>query len=156
MPTIAELLAAKAAKANTKQDDSATREAIDRIDPPGKRVPGIILSKSLPGGPESRGQRTPISGPEPEPEPDPRSLGRTQGEQIDMTPTLADNEESTWHEAANSFESSLCVMKDPKEPDVIWLAVRAERDGLPPILIHRLPWLLWDHPQAERPANDPF
>jgi hypothetical protein len=155
MPTIAELLAAKGKAKQTKHDDTATREAIDRIDPPGKRVAGIVLSKSLPGGPEPRGQRTPVMGPE-DLEPEPRSLSRTAGEAIDMTPVKADNEVETWHAALNAFESSLCVMRDPKEPDVIWLAVRPDREGLPPLLVHRLPWVLWNHPQEIRPDNEPF
>jgi|GEM_PF-3586196 len=154
MPTIAELLAAKGKAKQTKQEDTATREAIDRIDPPGKRVTGIVLSKSLPGGPEPRGQRTPISGPPEEPEP--RSLALGAGEALDMTPVPADREVETWHAALNAFESSLCVMRDPKEPDVIWLAVRPDREGLPPMLVHRLPWLLWCHPQAARADNEPY
>jgi hypothetical protein len=55
----------------------------------------------------------------------------------------------------NSFESSLCVMRDPKEPETVWLAIRPDRDGLPPLLVHRLPWLLWDHPTASH-KPEPF
>lgn len=99
--------------------------AIDRIDPPRRRA--IILSKR-----------------------DERALSRTAGENIDMTPVGADKEVATWHEALNSFESSLCVMRDPREPDVVWLAVRPDREGLAPLLIHRLPWVLWDHPSSKQ------
>jgi hypothetical protein len=55
----------------------------------------------------------------------------------------------------NSFESALCVMRDPADSDVAWLAIRPDREGLPPILIHRLPWILWDYPHPPT-DKDPF
>jgi hypothetical protein len=34
------------------------------------------------------------------------------------------------------------------DSDVVWLAVRPDRRDLPPILLCRLPWTLWDYPTA--------
>ncbi len=86
-------------------------------------------------------------------QPEERSLSATQGEAIPMTPSNADAETQTWHAALNAFESELCVMRDPMDSEVVWLAVKSYRDGMPPILIHRLPWTLWEHPAANQ---DPF
>ena len=134
MQTIAEIIAAK--KAAAKPPTPTIKESltvdldleavIDRIDPLGKRRAGLVLSA-----------KTPL-----------RSLSETQGEAIPLTPCNASREVETWHEAMNSFESQLCVMQDPQDSDVVWLAIRPDRDGLPPILIHRLPWTLWDYPHA--------
>ena len=183
MPTIAEIIAAKKAKAAAagapeetttttpapapRRETLAEKIELDAIDKRLAAIPalkplvataprkpgGIILSKELPAG-ESRGQRTEIKGPDLEPER--RSLSESAGEALPMTPRDADREVSTWHEALNAFESSLCVMRDPKDPEVIWLAVRPDREGLPPLLVHRLPWLLWEHPDTERPEGEPF
>jgi hypothetical protein len=160
MPTIAEIIAAKKIKAAgaaawaDKPVPAAVPEAelelvaaIDRIDPPsaGKRRAGLVLSASTPLPKADIAEKAHHA--------ESRSLSRPSGEAIPMTPANAQGETATWHEALNSFESSLCVMRDPNEPEVVWLAVRAERAGLPPILIYRLPWLLWDHPAAQA---DPF
>lgn len=88
--------------------------------------------------------------------PSPRSLSASVGEAIDMTPTNADAETATWHQALNAYDSMLCLMRDPYEPEVVWLAVRADRPSLPPILIHRLPWVIYDHPHTPRHPNEPF
>jgi hypothetical protein len=160
MPTIAEIIAAKKLKAAgaaawaDKPAPAAAPEAelelvaaIDRIDPPsaGKRRAGLVLSASTPLHPAEIAEKAHHA--------ELRSLSRPSGEAIPMTPANADKEVSTWHEALNSFESSLCAMRDANEPDVIWLAIRPDREGLPPILLHRLPWLLWDHPAAQA---DPY
>ena len=145
--TIAEIIAAKQrAAAPTEpaapQADPMLEAAINRIDPPsmGKRRAGLVLSAKTPLQPADVAEKAHHS--------ELRSLSQPQGEAIPMTPANADKEVATWHEATNSFESSLCVMRDPNEPEVIWLAVRADREGLPPILLHRLPWMLWDHPTS--------
>lgn len=156
MPTIAEIIAAKKAKAASAAPqaappvDAELAAAIERIDPPsvGKRRQGLVLSASTPLHPADVAQKAHQA--------ELRSLSATKGEAVPMTPTDADKEAATWHEALNSFESSLCIMRDPKEPDVIWLAVRAEREGLPPILLHRLPWLLWEHPMTIREDQIPY
>ena len=148
MPTIAQIIAAKKAAASQAAPapqvaaDPMLEAAIARIDPPslGKRRAGLVLSASTPLPVAVAAEKAHYS--------EARSLSCTAGEAIPLTPADADKEVATWHEATNSFESSLCVMRDPKEPEVIWLAVRADREGLPPILLHRLPWLLWDHPTS--------
>jgi len=168
MPTIAEIIAAKKAAAakdepklfdalaekmaNAKQriddSDAEWKEAIDRIDPPGKhKAAAIVLSASTPMQPAEIAQKAHYA--------EERSLSRSRGEAIPMTPTAADKEVATWHEALNAFESSLCIMRDPKEPDVVWLAIRPDREGLPPLLVHRLPVLVWDHPTATY-RSEPF
>jgi hypothetical protein len=157
MPTIAEIIAAK--KAAAAQPVSTVNEsltvdleleaAINRIDPPaaGKRRAGLVLSAKTPLQPAETAEKAYHR--------ELRSLSQPEGEAIPLTPCNASNEVSTWHEATNAFESSLCAMRDPQDSDVIWLSIRADRDGLPPILIHRLPWTLWDYPHAPT-ANQPF
>jgi len=153
--TIAEIIAAKKRAAapaapQAPQADPVLEAAIDRIDPPsvGKRRAGLVLSASTPLPAADVAENAHHS--------ELRSLSKPQGEAIPLTPADADAEVATWHEATNSFESSLCIMRDPKEPEVIWLAVRADREGLPPILLHRLPWGMWEHPATARPENEPF
>ena len=147
--TIAEIIAAKKAAAATPaaappavHHDPMLEAAINRIDPPsaGKRRAGLVLSAKTPLQPAEVAMK--------EHHTELRSLSQPQGEAIPLTPCNASQEVVTWHEATNAFESQLCVMRDPQDSDVIWLAIRADRDGLPPILIHRLPWTLWDYPHA--------
>jgi hypothetical protein len=155
MPTIAELLAARKAAASPAKVDPPTtadlelEEAINRIDPPqrGKRRAGLVLSAKTPLPPAEIAQKAHHA--------EMRSLSRSEGEAIPLTPCNATKEVETWHEALNSFESSLCVMRDPQDSDVVWLAIRPDREGLPPILIHRLPWVLWDYPHPPT-DKDPF
>jgi len=159
MPTIAEIIAAKKSAAAAQPvtnrpeldptPDLMLEAAIDRIDPPaaGKRRAGLVLSAKTPLQPAEvaiKAHHTAL-----------RSLSQPEGEAIPLTPCNASQEVETWHEAMNAFESQLCAMRDPLDSDVIWLAIRADRDGLPPILIYRLPWTLWDYPYALT-ANQPF
>ena len=159
MPTIAEIIAAKKAAATAQpvtirpeldlSHDPMLEAAINRIDPPaaGKRRAGLVLSAKTPLQPAEVAQKAHHA--------DLRSLSQPQGEAIPLTPCNATREVTTWHEAMNAFESSLCAMRDPLDSDSIWLAIRPDREGLPPILIHRLPWTLWDYPHAPT-ANQPF
>jgi hypothetical protein len=156
MPTIAEIIAAKKAAVSSAitagkaavpslqptVDDLELNAAIDRIDPPaaGKRRAGLVLSASTPLQTAEVAQKAHHR--------ELRSLSQPEGEAIPLTPCNASQEVSTWHEATNAFESQLCAMRDPQDSDVVWLAIRADRDGLPPILLHRLPWTLWDYPHA--------
>jgi len=156
MPTIAEIIAAKKAAAKppaatppADQHDPMLEAAIDRIDPPaaGKRRAGLVLSAKTPLQPAEVATKAHHAAL--------RSLSQPEGEAIPLTPCNASQEVETWHEAMNSFESQLCAMRDPLDSDVVWLAIRADRDGLPPILIHRLPWTLWDYPGKVK-TNQPF
>jgi hypothetical protein len=140
MPSISEIIAAKAAR--------AAAERAPEVAPGKPRGSGLVLNSApLPKPPEP---------PAPPEAPEPRSLSRPAGETIPMVPTRAEKEEATWHEALNSFESQLCAMRDPLDPETIWLAVRPNRAGLPPILLHRLPWALWEHPATVRKEDEPF
>lgn len=154
MQTIAQFIAAKQAAAKqpaaappTAQPDLDLDAVIDRIDPPGKRRAGLVLSAKTPLQPAETAEKAHHAAL--------RSLSQPEGEAIPLTPCNADKEVETWHEAMNSFESQLCVMRDPADSEVIWLAIRAERDGLPPILLHRLPWTLWDYPGKPKDSQ-PF
>jgi len=146
MPTIAEIIAAKKAAAKppaatppADQHDPMLEAAIDRIDPPaaGKRRAGLVLSAKTPLQPAEVATKAHHAAL--------RSLSQPEGEAIPLTPCNASQEVETWHEA----------MRDPLDSDVVWLAIRADRDGLPPILIHRLPWTLWDYPGKVK-TNQPF
>lgn len=182
MPTIREILAAKqAAQAAvdalngtppadapaapdspslTLAERAELKEAIDRIDPPGEARAaasraaraGLVLSRRdpdpCPNG-EPRGQETPVDGP---PQ---RALSLTSGEEIDMTPVGADPATAAWHQAATALESELVVMRDPNDPEACWLALAPIGGRLMPLLLHRLPWTLWDYPHP-RPENEPF
>lgn len=152
MPTIAEIIAAK--KAATKggsvskaQEDREMEEVIDRIDPP-KKHKALVLSASTPLPPADVAKKAHYK--------ELRSLSRSHGEAIPMVPVDADKSTQTWHEAMNSFETDLCLMRDPTDPEVAWLAVRSNQNDCHPILIHRLPWILWEHPQTSKPESEPY
>lgn len=176
MPTIAEILAAKKAKAagtsnverptpnvEPKRKETLAERlemdaVLDRIDPPGKqaaaatarKMVGLVLSKDMPLPPgENRGQATPIKGPE-----DLRSLGQPMGEAIDLTPLEADDCIRNWHKAVAAFDTDLVLMRDPMDPQRAWLAVRLEEAPMDPILIKSLP--LFEHPRAHRQPAEPF
>jgi hypothetical protein len=175
MPTIAEILAAKkAAAAAPKVSNDTTaapaapkeslaervalKESIDRIDPPGKseraaaarKTAGIILSKDLPPG-ENRGQATPVRGPE---DIEPRSLSETHLQAVPVVPVDADAATVAWHAALNAFDSELCLMTDPTDPERAWLAVRVAGQETLPVLLHALPF--YQHPRTVRPDLEPF
>jgi hypothetical protein len=152
--TIAEIIAAKkianakfkdhVADAYAKHSSQPTAEdleveaAINRIDPPGKRRAGLVVSNKTPLQPAVIAEKAAHA--------ESRSLSQTSGEAIPMVPINADPEEQTWHAALNAFETELCLMRDPTDSEVAWLAVRSYRAGMPPILLHRLPCILWDQP----------
>lgn len=166
MPSIAEKIAARRAAgtiqptAAAKQPSSAElREAaeleaaIDRIDPPGKHeraeaarsAARLILNATPP--PAKPDIRPPDA-------PERRSLGAEDGETVDMTPQTATQAEEAWHAAFNAFESDLCLMTDPHNPERAWIAVRLLGQEDWPILLKQLP--LYAHPRTVRPANEPF
>jgi len=160
MPTIAEIIAAKKAAAASAisagkaavpssqptAEDLEVEKAINRIDPPGKRK-GLVVSNKPP-----LAQASP---PQPPAQPEPRSLSQTIGEAIPMVPKNADAEMQTWHAAQNALDSELCVMRDPQDLESVWLAIKPYRAGMLPILLHRLPWLMWEYPHAPT-DNQPF
>lgn len=156
--TIAQILAAKkAAVANQPKPaeappkptaaDLEVEAAINRIDPQGKRRAGLVVSANKPLAPAEIEMKAAYK--------EERSLSATQGEAIPMVPSNADSETQTWHAALNAFETELCVMRDPQDSEAVWLAVKSYRDGLPPILLHRLPWTLWPYPHTPT-DREPF
>jgi hypothetical protein len=153
--TIAEIIAAKKAAAKpplptVKESlsvDPMLEAAINRIDPPGKRRAGLVVSNKTPLQPAVIAEKAAHK--------EKRSLSQTSGEAIPMVPINADPEETTWHAALNAFETELCLMRDPQDSEVAWLAVRSYRAGMPPILLHRLPWILWDQPHTPT-DREPF
>jgi hypothetical protein len=156
--TIAEIIAAKKAAAGptpakpapSTQPTAADLEveaAINRIDPPGKRRAGLVISSKTPLPKAEIAEKAAHK--------ENRSLSRTNGEAIPMTPVNADPEQTTWHAASNAFETELCVMRDQTDSEAVWLAIRSYRAGMPPILLHRLPWILWDQPHNPT-DNQPF
>ena len=158
--TIAEIIAAKKVAAASAisagksapprqptADDIEVEAAINRIDPPGKRRAGLVVSNKTPLQPAAIAEKAAHK--------KNRSLSQTSGEAIPMVPSNADPEEQTWHSALNAFETELCVMRDPMDSEAVWLAIRPYRDGMPPILLHRLPWLMWDYPHTPT-DSEPF
>jgi hypothetical protein len=158
--TIAEIIAAKKVAAASaisagkaappRQPTAADLEveaAINRIDPPGKRRAGLVISSKTPLQPAVIAEKAAHK--------ENRSLSQTNGEAIPMMPSNADAETQTWHSALNAFETELCVMRDPMDLEVAWLAIRPYRAGMPPILLHRLPWLMWDYPHTPT-DSEPF
>jgi hypothetical protein len=158
MPTIAEIIAAKKAAAASQPKpapappqptaaDLEVEAAINRIDPPGKRRAGLVISSKTPLPKAEIAEKAAYK--------EERSLSQTSGEAIPMVPINADEMTTTWHAALNAFESELCLMRDPTDSDVAWLAVKSYRTGMPPILLHRLPWTLWDQPHTPT-DQEPF
>jgi hypothetical protein len=159
--TIAEIIAAKKAAAHNSQpvtnrnaldcqptvNDLEVEAAIDRIDPPGKRRAGLVVSNKTPLQPAVIAEKVAHA--------ESRSLSRTKGEAIPMVPTNADAEMLTWHAAQNALETELCVMRDPADLEAVWLAVKPYRAGMEPILLHRLPWTLWEYPHRHD-KDQPF
>ena len=149
MPSIAEIIAAKKAKAAVKtqvsNEDRELDEALDRIDPP-KKHKALVLSASTPLPAADVAQTAHYK--------DRRSLGETDGEGIDLTPLTADQCIKDWHKAVNAFSTDLCIMRDPIDPERAWLAVRLEDEPMHPLLLRDLP--LYEHPRTARQANQPF
>jgi len=158
MPTIAEIIAAKKAATALQPKpapaplkptvaDLEVEEAINRIDPPGKRRAGLVISSKTPLPKAEIAEKAAHK--------EERSLSQTKGEAIPMVPQNADPEQTTWHAALNAFETELCLMRDPTDSEVAWLAIKPYRAEMPPILIHRLPWILWDQPHTPT-DQEPF
>lgn len=177
MPSIAEILARKAAEKAARQPAPAPaaaapeptsakmtlaervslKEAIDRIDPPGKppaasltaparKVLGLVVTKTSMETPEPRGQSTNIEGPLPV-EPERRALGSPQGELLDLTPTDADEKTMQWEMARMALETDLAIARCPQDSEGCWLVLASP--GRPLLYLHRLPWSLYDSPPTK-------
>lgn len=156
MATIAEIIAAKKATAATLKllapvvaqpsaDDLAVEAAIDRIDPPGKRRAGLVVSNKTPLQPAIIAEKVAHK--------EERSLSQLQGEAIPVLPVLADKPTMAWNEALNAFESELCLMRDPADSERGWLALRMHGQALPLLLKS---FSLYEHPDMNRAGNEPF
>jgi len=148
MATIAEKLAARK-KAQPAPTDSVDA-LIDRIDPPGKsqraesaRNTARMILKQEPPLTVSQPEIRVVT-------PERRALGDPAGETIDMTPQNATQAQAAWHAAYNAFETELCLMRDPTDSEVAWLAVRLDGQEDWPILLKSFP--LYDHPRMVRPG----
>ena len=153
MPSIAEIIAARiAAKQANPAADTTPRESmtekleLDALDTrlapvkpavaaAARKVTGIVLSRDLPASSpngEARGQATPI---------------RTLGEPVTAPQPLSIAE--AWGATLGCTEQDLCLLRDPTDPETCWLAVRHQECIHPPILIMRLPWMLWEPPMTD-------
>lgn len=148
MPSISEMIAAKAAAAGVKTPppapapkvDHDLEAAIDRIDPPGKSdrreaartaARSMILTDApLPPKPDPA---------PPAQTPEVRSLGSHRGEMIDLCPAGASEQVREWNQAALQPETSLCLVRDKSDPERAWLAVRMDHANRTPILLMSLP-----------------
>lgn len=83
-----------------------------------------------------------------------RSLSQTYGQGINQVPLTASPETAAWHSALNSFSSELCIVNDPQNLEIAWLAIKMKDKNLQPILLHQFPF--WEHPMTVRQNNDPF
>lgn len=161
MPSLKDIIAAKQAKAAATPpprtraqiaEDIEMEAVIDRIDPPGKKeaaasarkTAALILNRDMPV--PAKVQQAPADLP--------RSLAQSEGEAMDMTPVGATPTEQAWHKAAQSLSTDLCIVRDWKDPERAWLAVRLPECPDYPILIKDLP--LFDHPRTARQPNEPF
>lgn len=137
MPSLAEIMAAKAAK---KAYAPAVEGGI-------KITPESELAARAAGIKQTLDACAPKAQP-----PAPRELGATlPGERVPMDhPSQgAQDAEWQWFDSAHSFESDLGIVVDPNG-EVAWIAVQAFKTK-PPILLHRLPLL-----NRKRSENDPF
>ena len=137
MPTIKEIIAAR---------EAAKNQPAPAASQPGKPISvGLVLTKATP-------TTTP---PAPAPLlPERRSLSEPEGEAIPLAPLDATPAVAAWHEAMNAFDSELCLMRDPINPEFAWFAVRFADQPQNPILLHKLPF--WEHPRTVRPESEPF
>lgn len=145
-------------KPESLAEKMAAKEAIDRIDPPGKserataarKSAGLILSKELPNGPETRGQATPIAGPE-----EPRALGARVGEALTVVPDEPTPQGVAWDAILNRWETDLVIMADPAPgSEAAWIALKPGTGGGLPVMLHKLPF--WPHPQRQQTEDEPY
>jgi hypothetical protein len=132
MPTIAELLAAKA-KASKPAAPATT---------PGAAAPAA--KKPLPFPTLAKLPVEPVG------EILPRSLSTTSGEDVPQTPYSASPQEVVWHSALQGLNTELCVIQDPDpRNERAWMAIRRHDDPTRPIYLFSLPSFPALGPQPE-------
>ena len=161
-PTIAEIIAAKKAAANKDAISLSSlaqslagqsimpvetmaamidaKASIDRIDPPGKFP--MVLSAAMPLHPADIAQKAH------------HAAARKLSQPLSPAAPLPTAE--AWGSVLGCTEQDLCIMRDPADPETCWLAVRHQECNHAPILILRLPWTIWEHPQTIRPEDIPY
>lgn len=124
MPTIAEIIAAKAkAKASAPAAPATT---------PGAAAPAAKKPQPFPTM-----AKVPV---EPTGEILPRSLSTTSGEDVPRMPYNASPAEVVWHSALESLNTELCVIPDPDpRNERAWVAIRRQEDPTRPIYLFSLP-----------------
>jgi len=146
MPTLAEIMAAKAAI-------RAAKTAIAKEEAEAKPAGGIRITPET----EKAAKAAEIKGfldasaPKVRP-PAPRELGAMEaGEQIPMDHPAPEASEAdwAWFSACRAFDSSLCVVIEPGETAAhAWIACQSNPHRAP-ILLHRLPLL--NRPNGQNP-----
>jgi len=137
MPTIAEILAAKAAK-NQPAGAAATSAKKPQ---PFPSPAGLKIAAD-----------SPSIGIEPTAEILPRSLSTTSGEDVPRTPYDASPQELVWHSALQGLNTELCVIQDPDpRNERCWLAIRRPSEPTRPLYLFSLPSF-----PAIGPKPDPF
>jgi hypothetical protein len=100
------------------------------------------------------------SSPAPEPkkieevEAEERNLSQPSGHGVDHTPISATQPQQMWNQALNAFASEMCVVNDPVDRELVWIALRINGTEERPLLLYRLPY--WEHPLTIRQDNEPF
>jgi hypothetical protein len=139
--TIAQIIAAKKAAANKGSsvapaaiaERSEGKDAIDRIDPPGKsqrasaarKAAGIILSKELPPA-------------------DVAEKAHYASQRLEVPQELIQPAD----------DLPMCVWFDK---GTVWLCMPCAVATMPPIKVMRLPWTVWPAPAPQPlPADEPF
>jgi len=131
MPTIAELLAAKAATTGPRPASPPTGGAAASDS---KKKPSLIL----------RASDEPPTSPPPafSPPPPRRSLSTTSGEAFSMLPEHPTPQDIAWHSLLDGLDTELCVIPDPNpnQPHPrAWISLRAHDRPHQPVLLFPLP-----------------
>ena len=133
MPTISEMLAAKAAAAS--KQGAAAPVAKKPLPFPGLKISGDDRPKVEPWGEIAT-----------------RSLASTSGEDVPRKPYDSTPQDVVWHSALEALNTELCVIPDPDPRNQrSWLAIRRPDDPTRPIYLFSLP--AFPHPG---PMPDPF
>ena len=129
MATIAEIIAAKSRKTAPAAPpvEPELIAAIDRIDPPGKRRTGLVLSASTPLAPAEVAEKAHYA-----------------AQRLEVPQELS--------QPADDEPMTLWI-----EKGTVWLCMPCSVVTMPPIKVLRLPWTVWPAlPADPLPEGDPF
>lgn len=134
MPTIAEVLAAKAAASKPGAAAPAAKKPLP-FPSAGFRITPVLL---------------PMVSIEPTAEILSRSLSTTSGEDVPRMPYSAKLPEVVWHSALQGLNTELCVIQDPDpRNERAWMAIRRHDDPTRPLYLFSLPSFPAIGPQPE-------